>query len=137
MGSDFPHHTSENSLQSTIMLENITSSTVPSSRFWMPIPRFDSVIMQLSKSTRAMRSIFSEPILTAHEREVMMQLVTTTSSHGPYSSNSLRFLRHMQSSPLSMKQFEIRTLREWSISMPSPLRTFRLLSSEILEIATS
>ena len=34
-----------------MMFEKVTSVTVPSSRFWMPMPRFDSVMMQLSTIT--------------------------------------------------------------------------------------
>ena len=103
----------------------------------MPMPRLLSVMMQLSKSTRFMLSMFSEPIFTAQEREVITQLVTTMSRQGPYSSNSRRFFRQMQSSPLSMKQPVMRTLREWSTSMPSPLRILRLLSSDMWLMATS
>lgn len=86
--------------------------TVPSSRFCMPMPRLLFLIMQLLNNTFSILSIFSEPILMAHEREVMTQLVTTISSQEPYSSNSRRFFRQMQSSPDSMKQFAIRTF--WS-----------------------
>lgn len=90
----------------------MTLLTVPSSRFCMPMPRLLFLIMQLLNNTLSILSIFSEPILIAHEREVMTQLVTTISSQEPYSSNSRRFFRQMQSSPDSMKQFAIRTF--WS-----------------------
>ena len=109
MASSFPHHTSEKKRQSTVMFENVTSVTVPASRFWMPMPRLLSLMMQLVKSTRRMLSMFSDPILMAHEREVIVQLLTTTSSQGPYCSNSRRFFRQMQSSPDPIKQFAMRT----------------------------
>ena len=72
--------------------------------------------------------MFSEPILMAHERLLIVQFVTTMSWQAPYSLYSRRFFRQMQSSPLVMWQFEMRTFFEWSRSMPSPLRIFRLFS---------
>jgi hypothetical protein len=72
----------------------------------------------------------------AHDREVMVQLVTVMSCVGPYSAYSRRFFRQMQSSPEVMWQLAIRTLREWSMSMPSPLRILRLLSRLMPSITT-
>lgn len=91
MGSALPHHTSDHRRQSMMMLENDTSVMVPSSRFCMPRPRLLALMMQLAMVTLYIESMFSDPIFTAHEREVMVQLVTVMLWQEPYSANSRRF----------------------------------------------
>ena len=119
------------------MLLKTTFVIVPSSRFWMPSARLPPRMMLLSMSTFAIRSTFSEPNLTAQERDSITQFWMTMSSQAPYADSSRRFFRQMLSSPDSMKQLAIRTLREWSMSMPSPLRILRLFAIVMPSMTTS
>ena len=79
------------------------------------------LIMQLLNNTLSILSIFSEPILIAHEREVMTQFYHYNIFARAIFFKFRRFFRQMQSSPDSMKQFAIRTFLE-DPSIPSPLR---------------
>src|SRR6056297_2292695 len=98
MGSAFPHQTSSNNRPSMTIFENITFSIIPSSRFWIPIPRLLPSITQLDTTIFLMASTFSLPSLIEQEVDLSMQLETVTFSVGPNSWYSLLVLKQIQSS---------------------------------------
>ena len=65
----------------------------------------------------------SVPIFIAAEVEISVQPVISMFSHGPYSELPFEVLRQMQSSAHSTWQSQIRTLLQWSGSMPSEFAT--------------
>ena len=120
-----------------MILEKDTFSTLPPSRTWMEMPRLEPEITQLSTTTFPKSPVPSVPIFRAAEVEIRVQPEMTIFFVGPYSMFPAEAFRQMQSSAQVMWQPRIRTLVEWSGSMPSEFATIRLLRMRISEISTS
>ena len=103
----------------------MTSLTVAPSWTLMPKPLFEFRMTQLSKSTWRMSASVSVPIISAVDEDVSTQLVTVTFSVGRagWPSRPIVFST-IASSPVSMVEFEMATLRDETISIPSAFTPF-------------
>ena len=110
---------------------------LPPSRSISEIPRFVREITQLVTVMLRKSDTLSVPNLMAALVEVSVQLLTTMFSQGPSAAFFSVVLKTMQSSADSIWQLQIRTLRQWSGSMPSQLTIFRLFKMRMPSISTS
>ena len=103
----------------------------------MEMPRLVPVTMQLSTITFSKSPVPSVPILSAAEVEVRVQPEMMIFRVGPYSMLPAEDFRQMQSSAQVTWQPMMRTLLEWSGSMPSEFVQSSGLSTRMPEISTS
>ena len=113
IGSAVPHQSGQKRRVPIIMSEYLTFSTL-----LREMTQFETIIFLKSPTP-------SVPIFIAAEVEISVQPVISMFSHGPYSELPFEVLRQMQSSAHSTWQSQIRTLLQWSGSMPSEFATSR------------